>query len=80
MDTLDFSALLCSRLCHDLVSPVGAISNGMEILKEEDDEEVKDQVMDMLTKSATQTANRLQFYHLAFGFSSGPGVFSINNS
>ena len=37
MKELDFAALLCSRLCHDLISPVGAISNGIEILSDEED-------------------------------------------
>ena len=50
-ECLNFSALLCSRLCHDLISPVGAISNGIEILREEDDPEMRDQVMTLLELS-----------------------------
>jgi histidine phosphotransferase ChpT len=68
-----FAALLCSRLCHDLVSPVGAITNGIELLAEEDDPEMISQVMDLLRQSASQTSNRLQFFRLAFGVAGGFG-------
>ncbi len=37
MDDLDVAAMLCSLMCHDLVSPVGALANGVEILEEEED-------------------------------------------
>ncbi|MFZ5608714.1 MAG: histidine phosphotransferase family protein [Pseudomonadota bacterium] len=70
---LDFAALLCSRLCHDLVSPVGAIGNGVEILRDEDDEEMRGQVLSLLEDSARQTSNRLQFFRLAFGAAGGFG-------
>lgn len=72
-ECLNFSALLCSRLCHDLISPVGAISNGIEILREEDDTEMREQVMALLEDSARQTSNRLQFFRLAFGAAGGFG-------
>ena len=67
MSDTEFAALLCSRLCHDLVSPVGAITNGIEILQEEHEPEMREQVMDLLIKSAQQTSNKLQFFRLAFG-------------
>jgi len=71
MPDLDFAALLCSRLCHDLVSPVGAINNGLEILEEEKDLSMRDAVVDLITKSTHQTANKLQFFRLAFGAAGG---------
>ena len=61
------SALLCSRLCHDLVSPVGAMSNGMEILANEQDQGMQAQIIDLLQLSLRQTASRLAFFRLAFG-------------
>lgn len=73
MNELDFASLLCSRLCHDLISPVGAISNGIEILGEEDDEAMRKEVMKLLESSAHQTSNRLKFYRLAFGAAGGIG-------
>ena len=71
MPDLDFAALLCSRLCHDLVSPVGAINNGLEILEEEQDAAMREAVFDLINKSTQQTANRLQFFRLAFGAGGG---------
>jgi len=71
MPDLDFAALLCSRLCHDLVSPVGAINNGLEILEEEQDASMREAVFDLITKSTQQTANKLQFFRLAFGAGGG---------
>lgn len=73
MKELEFAALLCSRLCHDLISPVGAISNGIEILADEDDEAMRLEVMKLLELSAGQTSNRLKFYRLAFGAAGGIG-------
>lgn len=73
MPDSDFTALLCSRLCHDLISPVGAITNGLEVLAEEDDEDMRKQVLAMLEQSANATATRLKFYRLAFGSAGGFG-------
>lgn len=70
---LEFAAILCSRLCHDLVSPVGALANGIEILAEEDDPGMRGQVLALLEDSARQTSNRLQFFRLAFGAGGGFG-------
>ena len=49
---LDLAALLCSRVCHDAISPVGAIVNGLEMLEAEDDEETRSVAMDLIKKSA----------------------------
>lgn len=80
MDPIAFSALLCSRLCHDLVSPVGAFANGLEILVEETDEEMRRQVMELLAQSARQTTSRLQFFRLAFGSAGGFGETMAANA
>jgi histidine phosphotransferase ChpT len=68
---LEFSSLLCSRLCHDLVSPVGALINGIELLADEQDPAMQAQCMTLLADSARQTANRLKFFRLAFGAAGG---------
>lgn len=70
---LDLAALLCSRLCHDLLSPVGAISNGLELLADERDPEMRARCMDLLDQSATASANKLKFFRLAFGAAGGFG-------
>jgi histidine phosphotransferase ChpT len=65
MDELRLAELLCSRLCHDLVSPVGAVNNGIELMEEfgEGDGEA----MKLIAGSGKQAARRLQFYRVAFG-------------
>jgi histidine phosphotransferase ChpT len=71
---IELAALLCSRLCHDLISPVGAISNGIEILGDEEDESMRTEVIKLLDKSAMQTSNSLKFFRLAFGAAGGFGM------
>lgn len=74
MADVDFAALLCSRLCHDLISPVGALTNGVELLADETDPAMREQCLQLLADSARQTANRLKFFRLAFGAASGFGA------
>lgn len=73
MNDLDFSALLCSRLCHDLISPVGAIANGLEIMDDEDDDVMRAEVMTLLNQSAEVTSSKLKFFRLSFGSAGGFG-------
>jgi len=58
--------LLCSRLCHDLVGPVGAVTNGVEMV-EEFDASMADEAMRLIGESAGQAASRLQFFRYAYG-------------
>jgi histidine phosphotransferase ChpT len=71
---LDLAALLCSRVCHDLISPVGAIVNGLEVLDEDKDEETKTFALDLIKKSAHQASAKLQFCRLAFGAAGSAGA------
>ena len=64
---LDLAALLCSRVCHDVIGPVGAIMNGLEMLDSEQDEDTRAVALDLIKKSATSASMRLQFCRLAFG-------------
>lgn len=70
---VDFASLLCSRLCHDLLSPVGALNNGLELLGDEPDEEMRARVFALLSESARTSANKLKFFRLAFGAGGGFG-------
>jgi histidine phosphotransferase ChpT len=70
---VDFASLLCSRLCHDLLSPVGALNNGLELLADETDPAMRERCMDLLAESARTSANKLKFFRLAFGSGSGFG-------
>jgi len=72
-DTL-LANLLCSRLCHDLVGPVGAIGNGLEVLADEEDAAMRRQALELLSFSAEEAARRLKFYRLAFGAAGGGDV------
>lgn len=73
MNEIEFSALLCSRLCHDLISPVGAIANGLEIIGDEDDENMRREVMNLISQSAEVTSSKLKFFRLSFGAAGGFG-------
>lgn len=74
LDALDLSALLCSRVCHDVISPVGAIVNGLEVLEDENDAGMRDFAIDLIRKSARQASARLQFARIAFGAAGSVGA------
>jgi histidine phosphotransferase ChpT len=67
LEALDLAALLCSRVCHDLISPAGAIVNGLEVLEESNDEETTSFALNLIKKSARTASARLQFCRIAFG-------------
>lgn len=71
MKSHDFASLLCSRLCHDLLSPIGALNNGIELLADENDPEMRARCLDLLGESARASANKLKFFRLAFGAAGG---------
>ncbi|MFC7396326.1 histidine phosphotransferase ChpT [Chelatococcus sp. GCM10030263] len=74
LDALDLAALLCSRVCHDVISPVGAIVNGLEVLEDEEDASMQEFALDLIRKSARQASARLQFARLAFGAAGSAGA------
>jgi histidine phosphotransferase ChpT len=74
LDPLDLTALISSRVCHDVISPVGAIVNGLEVLEDEKDEKMKEVALDLIRKSAAQASARLQFARLAFGAAGSAGA------
>ncbi len=76
MDSLRLAQLMCSRLCHDLITPVGAISTGLEIMEESKDN-IDDDLMGLTVNSAKNAAQRLIYYRAAFGFSSISAIDSI---
>jgi histidine phosphotransferase ChpT len=73
-DALEFAALLCSRVCHDLISPVGAIVNGLEVLDDNPKPEDRDFALELIRKSAKTASARLQFCRLAFGAAGSAGA------
>ena len=73
MNSVELASLLCSRLCHDLLSPVGALNNGIELLADEQDPDMRERCLELLAESARATANKLKFFRLAFGAAGGFG-------
>jgi histidine phosphotransferase ChpT len=74
LEGLDLAALACSRVCHDVISPVGAIINGLEVLDEEKDDEMRQVALDLIKKSAATASARLQFCRLAYGAAGSAGA------
>jgi histidine phosphotransferase ChpT len=72
-EQLDLASLLCSRLCHDLLSPIGALTNGLELLADERDPEMRQRCLELLEQSARISADKLKFFRLAYGAAGGFG-------
>ena len=76
MSDFFLAALISSRICHDLTGPVGAVSNGVELLTEESDAAMQEQSLELLSFSARETSKRLQFYRLCFGAAGGANALT----
>jgi len=74
---LRVAELMCSRLCHDLISPISAINNGIELMNE-NDEGIIDSSIELLGTSAKQALDRLSFYRVAFGLTGGGAIINWN--
>jgi histidine phosphotransferase ChpT len=74
LEALDLAALLCSRVCHDIISPVGAIINGLEVLDEDNSDEMRAFANELIQRSAKQASAKLQFARLAFGAAGSAGA------
>lgn len=74
LDDLDLAALVASRICHDVVGPVGAIFNGLEVLEDDDDEQVKQYAMDVIRRNTKNAWARLEFARLAYGAAGSAGT------
>src|SRR5688572_27872046 len=73
INSVGLASRLCSRLCHDLLSPVGALNNGIELLSDEQDSDMRERCLELLAESARASANKLKFFRLAFGAGGGFG-------
>ncbi|HSZ74886.1 MAG TPA: histidine phosphotransferase family protein [Rhizomicrobium sp.] len=74
MNDLDFAAFMVSRVCHDLVGPLGAVVNGLEVLEDERDAAMRADALKIVTSSADQALARLQFMRIAFGAAGSAGA------
>lgn len=71
---LELAALISSKICHDVISPVGAIYNGLEILGDDADQGSRDYAMDIIRNVTVQASARLQFARFAFGAAGSAGA------
>lgn len=72
------AALLSARICHDLISPVGALSAALEVFDDDDNIDMREDAMDLIRVSSLQANAKLQFLRLAFGAGgSAPGIVSV---
>ncbi len=76
--SLEFTQLLMTKFCHDITGPIGAINNGVELM--EDDASMRDVAMELITDSATQAMNRLQYYRFAYGILKSDGYAEMAES
>lgn len=74
LEGLDLAALLCSRVCHDVINPVGAVINGVELIEDDADEQTRTLALGLIKKSATTASARLQFCRIAFGAAGSAGA------
>jgi histidine phosphotransferase ChpT len=74
LEPLDLAAMLCSRVCHDVISPVGAIINGLEVLEDESEDSMREVALDLIKRSAGSASAKLQFCRLAFGAAGSVGA------
>ena len=69
---LILSELICTRICHDVIGPVGAISNGVELLEDGDADFLED-IKSLLMTSSTSLAAKLKMFRAVFGRTVGTG-------
>ena len=74
MTEIEFSALMVSRVCHDLVGPLGAVVNGLEVLEDERDAGMREDALKLVSSSANQALARIQFMRIAFGAAGSAGA------
>lgn len=74
VSALDLAALLASKVCHDIISPVGALANGLEVLDTEKGEDMRGFAMELITKSAHAASAKLKFARIAFGAGGSAGA------
>ena len=78
LEELHMAELLCTRLCHDLTGPIGAVNNGAEFLSE-DGFNLQDQAVELIITSAHSAVTRLQFYRMTYGIVRDHGEASLDD-
>jgi histidine phosphotransferase ChpT len=73
MIDLKLASLMSSKLCHDVIGPIGAVCNGIELVSDDGNEDMRTEALKLVSESAGEASARLQFYRLAFGLAGGLG-------
>lgn len=71
---LEFAALIASKICHDVIGPVGAIGNGLEILEEDNNADSSSYALEVIRNVTKQASVRLQYARFAFGAAGSAGA------
>jgi histidine phosphotransferase ChpT len=74
IDDLELSALISSKICHDVIGPVGAIFNGLEVLDDDDDEQSRAYALEVIRNFTEQASAKVQFFRFAFGAAGSVGA------
>lgn len=74
LSALDLAALLCSRVCHDVINPVGAMENGFQLLEMDQNAQSREEALGMIRQSATQASIRLRYARIAYGAAGSAGA------
>src|SRR4051812_20575113 len=77
---LQILELVCSRLCHDLISPVGAVGNGLELMAEEGDDELLEDARRLVESSTQRASSLLQMYRCAYGNAGNQASFGAGEA
>lgn len=73
------AALLSARICHDLISPIGALGTAIEVLDDDSNVEMHEDAMGLVRLSSKQAGAKLRFLRLAFGAGgSAPGIIGVD--
>jgi len=74
IDDFELAALISSKICHDIINPVGAIYNGLEVLDDDNDEQSRAYALEVIRDFTTQASARVQFARFAFGAAGSAGA------
>lgn len=72
LSALDLSAMLCSKVCHDVINPVAAMENGFQLLDMDQKPESREEAMKLIRHSAEAATAKLKYARIAFGSSGSP--------
>jgi histidine phosphotransferase ChpT len=78
IDTTKLSALVASRICHDLVEPMSAMIQGLEMLKSQDGAKPDPDAMSLLEHGVNKAWAKLEFFRFALAGSAAEGASSLN--